>query len=164
MKKNILTAIVCLLAVVMLVSLAACGKEAAPAEPTVDPGKPAEVVTSTDVTSTDVTSTDAPLTAVTITAADGFEAAGVSSIVCEKTGTYSFTASGNTEVTWSVIVLDSEFEDGVRYLTQAHEPALEGDGTLEIKEGQYIYVICSNNAFTADEADADAALTVDFAA
>ena len=59
-------------------------------------------------------------------------------------------------------MLDAPFEDGARYLIQANTPALSGDGELEIAEGKYIYVACSENAFTADAAS-DASLAINYA-
>ena len=98
---------------------------------------------------------------VVITAKDGFDNAGVTELVCDADATYSFTASGNS-VDWKVYVLDEKFEDGARYLSQANEPALEGDGNVEIAEGKYIYVLCSENAFTADSAS-DAFISINYA-
>ncbi|MBQ6466605.1 MAG: hypothetical protein IJJ61_01565 [Clostridia bacterium] len=99
---------------------------------------------------------------VVITAAESFENAGVTEFVCDATETYSFKSSSE-DVKWDIYVLDSRFEDGARYLAQAEKPALEGDGTLKIEEGKFIYAVCSENAFTADAAS-DATLTIDYAA
>ena len=96
-----------------------------------------------------------------VTAKDGFDNAGVTALVCDASATYSFKAS-NADTTWKVFVLDEEFIDGARYLAQAQAPVLEGDGTLTIKEGQFIYVQCSESAFSAD-APTDATLTIDYA-
>ena len=96
-----------------------------------------------------------------ITADDGFNNAGVTELICDATETYSFMAS-NDNTTWSVYVLDKRFEDGARYLAQAKKPALEGDGTLKIEEGKFIYILCSESAFTADEASG-ASLTINYA-
>ena len=98
---------------------------------------------------------------VVITAKEGFENAGVTELLCDATATYSFTSSSE-DVKWDIYVLDSKFEDGARYLAQAEKPALEGDGNLEIAEGKYIYVVCSENAFTADAAS-DATLSIFYA-
>ena len=99
---------------------------------------------------------------VVITAAESFENAGVTEFVCDATETYSFKSSSE-DVKWDIYVLDSRFEDGARYLAQAEKPALEGDGTLKIEEGKFIYAVCCENAFTADAAS-DATLTIDYAA
>ncbi len=99
---------------------------------------------------------------VVITAAESFENAGVTEFVCDATEIYSFKSSSE-DVKWNIYVLDSRFEDGARYLAQAEKPALEGDGTLKIEEGKFIYAVCSENAFTADAAS-DATLTIDYAA
>ena len=96
-----------------------------------------------------------------ITAEDGFDNAGVTELLCDATETYSFTKSYD-DTTWKVYVLDEKFADGARYLSQAEEPALEGDGTLEIEEGKYIYILCSESAFTADAASG-AALSINYA-
>lgn len=98
---------------------------------------------------------------VVVTAKGSFDSAGVTAMLCDATETYSFTASSE-DVTWSVFILDAPFTDGLRYLPQAETPALEGNGTLPIEEGKYIYILCSENAFTAD-APSDAALTIDYA-
>ena len=96
-----------------------------------------------------------------ITADDGFNNAGVTELICDATETYSFMASDDN-TTWSVYVLSKRFEDGARYLSQAKKPALKGDGTLEIEEGKYIFILCSESAFTTDEASG-ASLTINYA-
>lgn len=96
-----------------------------------------------------------------VSAKDGFDNAGVTELRCDATETYSFTSSDD-ETTWSVYVLDEKFADGARYLAQAAQPALEGDGTLTIEEGKYIYILCSESAFTADAAS-DATLSINYA-
>ena len=97
-----------------------------------------------------------------VTAKDGFDNAGVTALICDATETYSFKAS-SAATTWTVFVLDEEFTDGARYLAQAEKPALEGDGTLKIDEGKFVYILCSESAFTADAASS-ATLTIDYAA
>ncbi len=96
-----------------------------------------------------------------VTAKDGFDNAGVTALVCDASATYSFKAS-SADTTWKVFVLDEEFTDGARYLAQAQTPVLEGDGTLTIDEGKFIYVLCSESAFSAD-APTDATLTINYA-
>ena len=87
---------------------------------------------------------------VVVSAKDGFDNAGFSVFYNDTPATYSFTSSSK-DITWTIFLLDEEFEDAVRYIPQAFEPALEGDGTLEIEAGKYIYIQCSENGFTADE-------------
>ena len=61
---------------------------------------------------------------------------------------------------WSVYVLDEEFQDGWRYLSQAYRPAidrLQGEITVKLKAGQYVYCIPSVNSFTGDPAEDNAA-------
>lgn len=96
-----------------------------------------------------------------ITAKEGFDNFGITALICDATETYSFTAS-DENTTWSVFVLDKEFADGARYLPQAETPALEGDGTLEIEAGKYIYILCSENSFSGETAS-DATLSIDYA-
>ncbi|MBQ6265072.1 MAG: hypothetical protein IJK60_06445 [Clostridia bacterium] len=96
-----------------------------------------------------------------ITAKEGFDNFGVTALICDATETYSFTAS-DENTTWSVFVLDEEFADDARYLPQAETPALEGDGTLEIEAGKYIYILCSENSFSGETAS-DATLSIDYA-
>lgn len=98
---------------------------------------------------------------VVITAKESFDNFGVTELVCDATETYSFTASDD-DTTWKVFVLDEKFADGARYLPQAEKPALEGNGTLDIEEGKYIYILCSESSFTG-EAASDASLTISYA-
>ena len=98
---------------------------------------------------------------VVITAKDGFDNAGVTELICDATETYSFTKSDDS-TTWKVFVLDERFADGARYLAQAYSPALEGDGTLTIEEGKYIYILCSESVFTGESAS-EASLSIDYA-
>ena len=61
---------------------------------------------------------------------------------------------------WSVYVLDEAFEDGYRYIAQFTEPVLIGDGIISVDAGQYVYVYCSVNEFTAEVADENAKLNI----
>lgn len=65
---------------------------------------------------------------------------------------------------WSVYVLDEEFTDAWRFLPQAAHPAvtdLDSSTDLPLKAGQYVYCICSLNAFTASPAaDGAGALSI----
>ena len=78
----------------------------------------------------------------------------------EESAEYTFTAENSETVEWRVYVLDEEFEDGFRYMKQAAEPVLIGDGTISVAEGQYVYVYCSANEFTTGVADENATLKV----
>ena len=75
---------------------------------------------------------------------------------CELT----FTAEDSENVEWSVYVLDEEFEDGFRYIAQSAEPVIVGDGTISVEEGQFVYIYCSVNEFTADSPDENAKLNI----
>ena len=152
--KKILAIVLCIvLAGSCLVALSACGKQE---------GETAE---ATENTETENTETERRMIInsepVVITAKDGFDNAGVTELICDATETYSFTKSDDS-TTWKVFVLDERFTDGSRYLAQAYEPALEGDGTLTIEEGKYIYILCSESVFSGDSAS-EATLSIDYA-
>ena len=85
--------------------------------------------------------------------------------VAEDSGNYTFTAKNSDSIGWAVYILDEEFPEAHRYIIHAEQPELEGTGnielgTLPVKAGQYVYIYCSVNAFTADEPDASASLDV----
>lgn len=73
-------------------------------------------------------------------------------LVTEKSAEYSFSAKAS-EGEWQVYIFDEKFKDGFRYISQAAEPSLIGDGTLTIDKGKYVYIYCPVNAFTAEKAD-----------
>lgn len=146
-----------LLAAALLTCFAACGKTETP--------EPESTAAQSEINGAEV-NTDIPLLIINsepsvVTAKDGFDNAGVSALICGASETYSFKASSD-DVSWKVFVLDEEFTDGARYLPQAETPALEGDGELEISEGQYIYILCSESAFTTDT-PSDATLSINYA-
>lgn len=160
MKKAMLI----LLAGMILLCFAACGSSATGEAD-------ASSATALPVTNTDededVPVADLPLLILNdepcvIPVSEGFNAAGYTGRICGATATYSFRSS-TPDVTWSVYVLDEAFSDILRYLPQAHTPALEGNGNLEIAEGKYIYIYCSENSFTSTEQPSDASLSIDFA-
>lgn len=64
----------------------------------------------------------------------------------------SFTVTREGEDDWNVYVLDQEFDDALRYLPQANEPAVTNEGSFAVKAGQFVYCISDLNDFTADEA------------
>ena len=127
MKK----ALVIALSVLMLLAFAACNIAAS------------EPAAKADVT--------------TIKAADVFDQHGFGIAKCTESGNYRFWAENSDGVEWTVFVLDEEFEDGLRYINQAYEASLVGDGNLELQKGQFIYVQCSANDLTGVEAPEGAA-------
>lgn len=98
------------------------------------------------------------------TASETFEAP--FQFVAEEAGSYRFVASeGDEELGWEVYVLDEEFEDAPRYLTQAYDPAFTvsgGEEELNLAADQVVYCFCTVNSFTAEEADESGTLTVYF--
>ena len=100
---------------------------------------------------------------IKVTAAQSFDNAGVSAFICDAKEKYSFTSS-DPDVKWDIYILDEPFTDGARYLSQAKAPRLSGDGALDIEEGKYIYLRCSDNAFTSESGTpSDAVLLIDYA-
>ena len=160
-----------LLALVMAMACSACGaKEEKPSAAVDTPGS-ATVDTTPDPTidptvdatvDTTLEETVEPTVVATIEAKDCFGNAGYVEFIsgAEKSADYTFTAEDSEGAAWRVYVLDEEFEDGFRYIAQAAQPVLEGDGTISVAEGQYVYVYCSVNEFTEDAADENAKLNV----
>ena len=98
----------------------------------------------------------------TVLAKDCYGSAGYTELIAgaEKSAVYNFTAENSADVEWSVYVLDEAFEDGYRYIAQFTEPVLIGDGIISVDAGQYVYVYCSVNEFTAEVADENAKLNI----
>ena len=97
-----------------------------------------------------------------IKAADCYENAGYIELIsgAEASAEYTFTAENCETTTWSVYVFDEAFDDGFRYIAQAAEPILDGNGTISVEAGQFVYVYCSANEFTGVTADENAQLNV----
>ena len=98
----------------------------------------------------------------TIAAKDCYGNAGYIEFVsgAEKAAEYTFTAENSEATKWRVYVFDQAFDEGFRYITQAAEPVLVGDGKISVAAGQFVYVYCSTNEFTEDAADENAKLNV----
>lgn len=95
--------------------------------------------------------TEEPTESGIIILATDCDSYGYFNFVCEKSGTYRFLhVQGDTaETQWQVYILDKEFTDAERYIPHAYEAALAEEGELDITEGQYVYVYCSANEWTA---------------
>ena len=135
--------VVFLLAFMMSVVLVACGeKESKPSE-TTDTYEEEKLFT-------------------TISAKDCFYSAGFVELIdgAKEPAEYTFTSENSDAVEWWVYILDQAFDEGFRYIKQVAEPALVGDGTIFIDEGQYVYVYCSANEFTTGAVDENAKLNV----
>lgn len=136
MKKSVIAMITAVFAAIL--TLSGCAGAAQPPEG-LDAAQPPEQLDA------------AQNTVYEIASEDSFLNCGFTCWVCDATGSYNVSAdSGSEDVTWSVYVLEEEFEDADRYIAQAHDPVLEGSGTLSLTEGQYVYVKCGANDFTAD--------------
>ena len=106
---------------------------------------------------------DAPFAQpVTIEAAPLFEGYGYYHWQCTASGVYTFLPTNSDGVTWEVYLLDEEFTDAERYIPQTTEKVLEGEGSLEIAAGKWIYVYCPCNSWTCLEAPTGCSMTVVF--
>ena len=81
-------------------------------------------------------------------ASDLFDGYGFLHMQCAETGVYDFASINSDGVVWQVYILDSEFNDAERFIPQVYPVALEGDGSLSIRYGQWIYVYCPCNSWT----------------
>ena len=158
MKKSFII----LLALVMIAALVACGaKENEPTDPT-DANVEQTSEVTTEETTEAVAEEDEPSIFTTVEAKDCFDNAGFVELIDGATDAaeFIFASEDSDAVEWSVYVFDEAFEDGFRYIKQAAEPVLVGDGTVSVEVGQYVYVYCSVNEFTADAADENARVNV----
>ena len=149
MKKSLIL----LLGVVMAAALTACSaNEAKPSETSEAYGEKVPAASET---------VEEKIFAV-IEAKDCFDDAGFVEFIAgaEEASEYTFAAEDSDTVEWNVYVLDEAFDDGFRYIKQAAEPVLTGNGTIFIDEGQYVYVYCSANEFTTETVDENAKLNV----
>lgn len=136
---------VILLAFAMIMSLTACSEK--------------EEITTTSIPE-ETTAAEAPFTV--IEAKDCYNNAGYVEFIsgAESPAEYTFTAENSDTVKWRVYIFDEAFAEGFRYISQAAEPVLDGDGKVSVDEGQFVYVYCSVNEFTEDAPDEHAKLKV----
>ena len=136
---------VILLAFAMIMSLTACSEK--------------EEITTTSIPE-ETTSAEVPFTI--IEAKDCYNNAGYVEFIsgAERPAEYTFTAENSDTVKWRVYIFDEAFAEGFRYISQAAEPVLDGDGKVSVDEGQFVYVYCSVNEFTEDAPDEHAKLKV----
>ena len=154
-------ALIILLAFVMIASLTACGtKENNPPKNT-DPSESTQAYEE-KTSETTLTEEEEEEIFTTIEAKDCFYNAGFVELIDGATdpAVFTFTSEDSDNVEWSVYIFDEAFEDGFRFIKHAAEPVLVGDGTISFDVGQYVYVYCSVNEFTADAADENARLNV----
>ena len=139
---------VVLLAFAMIMSLTACSEN--------------EEITTTSIPeeTTETTAAEVPFTI--IEAKDCYNNAGYVEFIsgAERPAEYTFTAENSDTVKWRVYIFDEAFDEGFRYISQAAEPVLDGDGKVSVDEGQFVYVYCSVNEFTEDAPDEHAKLEV----
>ena len=69
----------------------------------------------------------------------------------EKDGSYTFKHSGNDDTPWNIYILDEEFTDGMRYLYSNYTPDGVTEFTADLKAGQYVYFICTENEWTSSD-------------
>ena len=136
---------VILLVFTMIMVLSACSKT--------------EEITTTFIPE-ETTAAEVPFTI--IEAKDCYNNAGYVEFIsgAERPAEYTFTAENSYTVKWRVYIFDEAFDEGFRYISQAAEPVLDGDGKVSVDEGQFVYVYCSVNEFTEDAPDEHAKLKV----
>ena len=118
-----------------------------------------EEITTTSIPE-ETTAAEAPFTV--IEAKDCYNNAGYVEFIsgAERPAEYTFTAENSDTVKWRVYIFDEAFDEGFRYISQAAESVLDGDGKVSVDEGQFVYVYCSVNEFTEDAPDEHAKLKV----
>lgn len=96
----------------------------------------------------------------TISSIDCFDNAGfATAIECNQGGTCDFTASESsvaTNITWEAYVFNKPFDDAPRYIPQASfrdHTTITSTGSIKVKNGDYLYIYCSENSFTVDSAE-----------
>lgn len=156
MKKMI----VLLLAAAMVLCLCACGEvvhsdegELIAVTPSVSSAPEEAVLPAAEAENTpadDADSQTAPVMTY-ITPDDQYESYGYTHFLCEADTVYHFQAENSDGLTWLVYVLDEEFSDSERYISQANTEALSGDGEVSVKAGQVVYVYCPVNSWTGIE-------------
>lgn len=137
--------VVILLAFAMIISLTACSEK--------------EEITTTFIPE-ETTAAEVPFTI--IEAKDCYNNAGYVELIsgAEKSAEYTFTTENSDTVKWRVYIFDEAFDEGFRYISQAAEPVLDGDGKVSVDEGQFVYIYCSVNEFTEDIPDSHAKLKI----
>ena len=97
-----------------------------------------------------------------IEAKDCYRSAGYVEFIlgAETSAEYTFTAENSEAVQWHVYVFDEAFDDGFRYIAQAADPVLVGDGKVSVQAGQFVYIYCSANEFTLEAPNTNAKLKV----
>lgn len=167
MKKNkikISALILCMAA------LTACGNDDAAEVNDTETAPPSEEVTF-DTTSSEASETvteaseesDGSVSSVSETAADTSAQPGeapekifennmeAGCFIPEKDGKYTVKHTGNDGIPWQVYILDEEFTDGLRYLYSNYDPDGVTECTVELKAGQYLYLICEENEWNSAE-------------
>ena len=142
-----------LLALLMIATLTACGANET---------KPLETAKTNEEKVSEITEPEGEKIFTIIEAKDCFDDAGFVELIAgtKESSEYTFTAENSDAVEWCVYIFDQVFDEGFRYIKQAAEPVLVGDGTIFIDEGQYVYVYCSANEFTTGIVDENAKLNV----
>ena len=89
--------------------------------------------------------------------------------VVKKDGSYSIKCEPyKGQAYWDIYVLDEKFDDALRYLTAAYQPKIKATDKaqqIKLKKGQYVYGVCSINAFADGEStdkDFKCPLTIEF--
>ena len=182
MKRTIAVLLSVLTALCAALSLAACSKGKTPG-----PAAPTETVLNTPLPTNDssthketenngnVKVTPVPVqtegqgshdigpagtSTYVIKSEDTYDDYGFAFFIAERDAEYNVVMeSGGSKAEWSVYVLDEKFTDVLRYLPQAYEPALSQSGALQVKAGQYVYVHCSANSFSAQSPVSGATIT-----
>ena len=159
MKKKTIA----ILAVIIILTFSACGGEKTqasdleerPAVIVVSP--PQETPTSTQFVS--VTPKPAPQLQPAVLYAKDVDDNGYFHQPCQEGGIYDFEVKKTEGNKWKIYILDREFSEGERYISQAFLPSLEGNGSLELKNGQWLYIYCSANSWTGEKPDEESAIT-----
>lgn len=94
-----------------------------------------------------------PADAITVRSDEGFDNAGFTRYLCKESGPYAFVNDSVKGTEWSVYVLNKKFDGEARYIPFEFKPVLEGEGTIDILSGQFIYIRCSVNSETSRSKD-----------
>ena len=64
---------------------------------------------------------------------------------------FAFKTAPEDNAVWSVYIADDELSDEEAQKLKNIDPVLTGEGKLDVKYGQWIYIFCDVNSKTAEE-------------
>ena len=159
--KNVVRIIAAALALIMVISLAACAGGTKPSNSGRRGSNAATRIDNDNSSRLKFPKYKASDLPISIAVKDCYSNSGYYVFIANEDLELTADFGGEDALEWAIFVLDSQYSDKLVSLPEKYQPSLsENGGSFTVKTGQYVYVYCPVNELTSAPSENASSLTL----